>query len=201
VGIGVARCEFCDGSGWVTLEYVPESLRPVVIRSRAVLAMQRMKALLERPVPRVTASEPDKAIKRCSQLLLNLDRQMGVFENVVVSLAHLPASDGAKAKLRSLMGKCGQIATKGEDRIRDTILCLGEAYRAKAKTAGKGSKAREQAGQQAEFYVSLVDADRTLAGTGLEQPFLRKTVNETVRRSGSTRHSAGSGKKQPSRGG
>jgi len=183
VGIGVARCEFCDGSGWVTLEYVPEGLRPVVIRNRAALALQRMRNLSRQPVGRPSSGDADKTVKRCSQFLLNLDRQMGVFENVLVAVEHLPEADHAKVKLRSLADRCVQTAAKGENRIRETILCMANAFRAAAKTAGKGSRKRSQAERRAEFYAALVDANRTLAGTGLEHPFLHKAVNEAIQRS------------------
>ena len=54
VGIGLARCAFCNGTGLVTHNAVPAGLRLHVMVKRVTLATTEMKSVLKQSVPEVS---------------------------------------------------------------------------------------------------------------------------------------------------
>jgi hypothetical protein len=181
VALGIARCDFCDGTGWGTLEHVPEDLRPVVIKNRFALGFERMKKLLNRRIPRTRRDDPGKTVKRCSELLIMLDRQMGVFENTYVAFQGLSESDEAKRKLNSVIKKCIRAGAKGEVRIQEILSRMADTLSANGTVGATESEHPSHAEQKASFYASLADANGTLDGTGLEHPFLHRGIREAAK--------------------
>lgn len=183
IGMCVERCDFCDGSGWVTMNYVPEGLRPPVIKGRAALAIQRMKALLELPCPEVRCRDPQVSIKRARLMLLNMDRQMGVFENMVLAFGGLPADwRKARAAIKPVIRKCVLLAARAERRTCELVQVIAEGHRCLAGLMNPDSKDRKRLRQQARYYESLIDPERSLAGTGLTHPFLHDAISDVVRK-------------------
>lgn len=42
IGLGVARCDFCNGSGWMAIEDIPEGLHIMVLTTRIQTAISRI---------------------------------------------------------------------------------------------------------------------------------------------------------------
>lgn len=181
VALGIARCDFCDGTGWGTLEHVPEDLRPAVLKNRFALALERMKKLLSRTIPRMRSDDPGKTVKRCSKLLIMLDRQMGVFENTYVAFQGLSESDQAKRKLDSVIKKCIRAGAKGEVRIQEILRRMADTLCPNGTARAAESEQPSHADQKAAFYASLVEPNGTLDGTGLEHPFLHRGIREAAK--------------------
>lgn len=182
LGMGIERCDFCDGAGWVTVNYIPEGLRPLVIRKRMQLAIERIAEALKQPVPSPSARNHASITRKCYLLLLRLDRPMGVFENAVVAVKHMPGTYGpAVGKLSDLIDTCARLANEAEDKIRDTLRCLGGTYRLVAGQCGR--EVRKRAEETASFFELMLDPASTFAGTSLEHPFLHQAIIERVSRS------------------
>lgn len=178
LGMGHIRCDFCGGSGWVTMSYVPEGLQRLVIKGRAALAAARTESLLRQQLPDPSASDFLPVIKRLHSCLLELDRQMGVFENTLIAARQLPLADTAgEDSLGRTIQRCVLLASQAEVRICDLIRSIAAAYRLGSRLAGAGPASRDLE-TAAEFYESLVDPERTMTGTGLEHPLLHEAVRQ-----------------------
>ena len=89
LGIGVVRCDFCDGSGWMAMRDVPEGLRITVFTMRAQTALKRLKLIFAEPLPPPSKNKPLIALKKFARLLVKVDRYMGVLENVLLMAGKL----------------------------------------------------------------------------------------------------------------
>lgn len=179
IGMRIERCDFCAGSGWVTINYVPEGLRPPVINKRAALAVQRTKALLKLSLPEAHPGGPQAAMKQTGIMILNIDRQMGVFENMLLAARSLPADwRRSRAAIEPVIKRCVLLAAQGEQRICELIHVIAESHRQAAESPNRDAKDRKRLRQQAHYYDSLVDPDRSLTGTGLTHPFLHEAIGD-----------------------
>jgi hypothetical protein len=184
LGMRLERCDFCNGSGWVTINYVPAGLQPLVMKGRGTLAIERMRALLALRPPDIRSREPRATIKQTCVMILNMDRQMGVFENMTIVFNQLPSGwPRARKVVEPLIVRCIALAAKAETRICELVRTLGEVHRCWAEAAGTGPSERKGLVRRAQFYESLVDPSRSLAGTGLTHPLL----HEVIRRCASDR--------------
>jgi hypothetical protein len=182
LGLKAARCEFCDGSGWVAMNLVPEGLRPLVLRERMDWACRQIDALLKRAVPQASRNEAAAIAKRCARLVLDLNRNIGILENGVVAAKSSSStnkrSQGGGARI--VRTSC-QAAAKAELRIRELIRQMGRTFRLQAEQADESVSRPKHLRQAAEFYDSLA-ASKTLAGTCLEHPFLREAAKELLKK-------------------
>jgi hypothetical protein len=190
-GLSVTRCGFCDGSGFVTNNVVPPGLRVVVLAERVNRASSRIKTLLDKPVPQDAPTDPVGVAKRCAKQLLDLSRQMGVFENTVVAAKDLAqAHPRSKEKLAKIVGLCCHAAVDARQRIRELAEQMSRCSKLQAEAPDVDESVRRRAERGAEFYESLA-ASETLAGTALEHPYLQRAVARLSR--------SGSRKNRPSR--
>jgi len=182
-GLSVTRCGFCDGSGFVTNNVVPPGLRVVVLTERTNWASDRIKTLLQKPVPKGASTDPVKAAKRCAMQLLDLGRQMGVFENTVVAAKDLAQTHPrSKQKLAKLVGLCCQTAVDAQTRIWELAGQMSMCSKVQAEAPDVDESVRRRAERGAAFYESLA-ASKTLAGTALEHPYLQRAVAKLSRAS------------------
>jgi hypothetical protein len=181
IGLKVGRCDFCDGSGWVTMNLVPEGLRTLVLRKRIGWACREIDALLKRSLPQASRNKATAIAKRCARLVLELNRSIGVLENGVVAAKSLSStnerSQGGHARI--VRTSC-QAAARAELRVRELIRQMGACFRLQAEQAGESLSPSKHQGQAAEFYESLA-ASKTLAGTCLEHPFLKEAGKELLK--------------------
>ncbi len=199
-GLGVARCDFCDGSGWVTLNYVPEGLQVRVLVDRAHLAIRSIGKQLEQRVPRPSRSAPARSLKECARLLLDLNRAMGVLENSLVAARELAERDRQwKDRLARVARSSIRAGAKGEARILEIIRCMAALARLQAESAARGSADRKLATRRADFYESLLDPAKMLAGTGLAHPLLHEAVGEHLRKARRGENSEKVARREPRR--
>lgn len=174
LALGYRRCDFCDGSGWVTYNFIPMGLRLSVIIARVQTAASELKALLQQPDP---AAKGGSAKDAASQLLA-LNRLAGIFEN---------ALDATRAFKNSAAGK--QVALKirkscvvSWKRLTPRILaCLKALQADAARQAASGPESkRKYAERKAGLYEKLATAKRFAStGTALDHPFLTRAAAKT----------------------
>ena len=174
LGIGIARCEFCDGTGRVSIDAVPKCLRPIVIRKRAESAMRNLKTLLDRPAPEPSSDGPGGGVEPCAKLLLELNRNLGFLENAVVALGQSQEMRGVPRQ-ENLFKACVRSAIATDKRIRQTLQSMSVSARTQADTTEPDSPQSETALKKAYLYESL-HKSKTYAGTSLEHPFLATAV-------------------------
>lgn len=171
LGLGVAPCDFCTGSGWVTYNYVPAGLRLPVILERAKAATSRANELLRKATPTVSARGSRETGKALAKDLVQLNRLLGVFENAIVAGEKLVERDADHAAgMEKLVKTCLHAARRLQPRIRQALRALAEFARVESTRAAKPG-ARAVATRRAKFYDTLVASENFL-GSGLHHPHL-----------------------------
>ncbi|MBN1765474.1 MAG: hypothetical protein JW860_09480 [Sedimentisphaerales bacterium] len=180
IGLGVAQCNFCNATGWVSLDYVPSGLQRTVINKRAKLAMRRIKTLLTQSL---LPSHPknDKSFKDYAQLFLDLNRQLGILENTLDLLKELPIiTHKSIAVLNKTRAACIKSAWEAWKAMPEILQGMASALRLKSDNMKNDTEARRLVIRQAEYYQSLGNSSDNFLGTEWEHPFLRKAVKEVI---------------------
>lgn len=165
------RCDFCDGSGWITYNVIPQQLWPAVILVRSQTALKELSKLLAKPLSDARSKEPRAAREHLEHELLNLNRLAGVFENATDA-----ALKGAKDSPRfeplaaRIVRQCAGAWKKIGLRMRKVLLMLAETVTREAGRA-ESEKARAIMLERARFYEALAESGR-FAGTSLNHPFI-----------------------------
>jgi hypothetical protein len=181
-GLGVSRCGFCDGSGLVTYNIVPSGLRLAVLTNRVNMALSRVEELFQKPVPQNSAADPIAVAKRCAKQILSLNRELGVFENAVVTAKDLIRTHpSSKGKITKIIGSYCRTAAAAYERIRKLAEQVGESSKAQAETPGVDSAVRDRAKKGAEFYDALAKSKK-FNGTSLEHPYLWRSLANLSRK-------------------
>jgi len=167
-----ARCDFCDGSGWITYNAIPQDLWPAVVVVRTNAALKRLTDLMKNRLPAVTPTEPTQARELLEREQLVLNRLAGIFENAVDATRKYPARNSPTFKpvAAKVLNTSTTAWEKIQARMRQTLLLLAVAIRSEA---GLGATAKAQAIMEAraDFYTMLAES-RAFEGTSLSHPFL-----------------------------
>jgi hypothetical protein len=178
LGLGRARCGFCGGSGWVTLNLVPDVLKTPVIEQRARIAVARLADLLAEPLPEVAGVRPKQAFRACAKLLLRLDRQLAVLDNALPIMEDVPR---AHPELREQLAKSTRhpvrAASGAEIRVRQLLKRMAAAARMDADNVPRASLARQRSAKRAQFYEALADAN-VLSECGLHHAHLEAVLKK-----------------------
>jgi len=187
IGLGIERCDFCDGSGWVTIGDIPPDLKSPVLMRRVKIAFARIEGILRRVPSIVSGNRAPASFRNAAQLLINLDRQMGVLENAVTAAKDVTDSQPDRAKeMAKLVRACVRAAVKVWPKATALIQHMANGSRREVEGADSQSGARARAERRAELCESLAASDM-LSGTSLERPFLRRAVlDHRARRSASS---------------
>jgi hypothetical protein len=179
LGIGVERCNFCDGSGWIAMRDVPKGLRESVFISRTQTALKRLKLILTQSLPKPSKNNPFIALKKSAHLLTKIDRYMGVLENALVMAEKLRASDNLlKNKVDKITRHCIESAAEAKKYIREITSCMADSARLEMDMTKKGSPKYTFAKKRMEFYKSLLGKTGTFVSLSDQHPFLEKAIKK-----------------------
>jgi hypothetical protein len=179
IGLGLAPCGFCGGSGWVTINYVPQALQYVVLSNRAKYATAQVDRLLTRRVPKPADSDVAAKTKKCAQLLLAFDRHLGALESVVTAAREIASATPARrTQAVRLAESCAKAAEPVDRRVREILHSMAELHRHVAARAPSSSAEARRAARKAEYYSHLAET-RAFQGTMLERPLLRKAMTNS----------------------
>ncbi|MGB2809762.1 MAG: hypothetical protein WBC22_18625 [Sedimentisphaerales bacterium] len=188
LSLGLVKCDFCDGSGWSTIDSIPAGLRALVLYQRTKVAKARIKKILVRGVPNVARYKPVIILKKCAQLLTDLNRYIGVLENTVTGKDELVKSRyWSRVKIKKIVISCIQTAIDAERKAREIVKHMAEIARTQAEKPDEDSDAQKLAAVRAEFYESLLDSSNIFEGTNLEHPFLDETTKKLSSRRADTK--------------
>lgn len=181
LGLGVVRCDFCDGSGWMAMQDVPEGFRIAVFTMRAQTALKRLDLIFTEPLPGPSKDSPFTALKKSARLLIKVDRYMGVLENVLMMAEKLRISEPRfKNKIGRITQLCVGAAAKGKKYVREIIDCMAVSARLEMEVTKKGSSKYNLAKKRMEFYRSLLGESDIFASLSDQHPFLEKTIRGSV---------------------
>ncbi len=176
-GLGVARCDFCAGSGYVTYKYIPEGLRMAAISERSRGAVAEIHSLLKEPIPLVTDRRLAASRRALMLLLAKLNRLMGVLENAIdESESMVPIHPAYADPADRVIRACMRAAAKLDPRIRQVLMNLADVAQCEAAATSKPS-VRKILEQRARFYRSL-GSSGDFTGTSLRRPFLKARRQE-----------------------
>ncbi|MBN1391429.1 MAG: hypothetical protein JW947_01350 [Sedimentisphaerales bacterium] len=181
LGIGMVRCDFCDGSGWMAMRDVPKGLRIVVFIKRAQTVLKRLKLICAHPLPKPSKNNPLAAFKKSSHLLIKIDRYMGVLENVLVMAQNLRAAEPQfKNKIAKITQLCADAAAKAKKFQREIINCMAVAAQLEMDVAKKGTPKHRLAKKRLEFYRNLLGKSDTFVSLSEQHPFLEKAIKKSA---------------------
>jgi len=191
LSLGLIKCDLCNGSGWSTIDSIPAGLRALVLYQRTKVAKARIKKILVRQVPNVARHKPAIILKKCAQLLMDLNRYLGVLENTVVGKDELSETRyWTKSKVKKIVISCIQTAIDAERKAREIVGHMAKMGQNQAKNRDKDISAQKLAAIRAEFYESLLESSNIFAGTNLEHPFLDEATKKLSGRSTDTKKDA-----------
>ena len=179
LSLGLIKCDFCDGSGWSTIDSIPSGLRALVLYQRTNVAKTRIKKILVRGVLNVARYKPVIVLKKCAQLLMDLNRYIGVLENTVTSKNELAKSRyWSQNKVKKIVISCIQTAIDAQRKAGEIIKHMAQVARTQAENPDGDSNAQKLAAIRADFYKSLLGSSNVFAGTNLEHPFLNEAAKK-----------------------
>jgi hypothetical protein len=192
LGIGITRCDFCDGSALVTINWVPSIFWIPVLTIRARSAAERLKVLLGQPMPEPSRRNREAALKKCSGALLVANSLIGILENTVTAARQVgERNPEPNDRLSKLVESCVRASVKADRFVRDMLQRMAAAARFSVEAAGPESEDGKLATNRAERY-ELLSVSEDYAGTFLEHPFLREAVLESRKRKEEQRAEGGS---------
>lgn len=171
LALGIDRCDFCGGSGWFTINHVPHAFQLPVIMRRVVFAGKEAKFILASDVPVVSSAEPAETRKLAAKALLQVNRLLGVLENMAVAAKQEELRHAESAEVtRKATAACEALAPKLRGRARQLLVLLAETAKAEADSTTR-SATRRIAERRAEFYGGLASS-KDFEGTPLRHPLL-----------------------------
>ncbi len=181
LGFGAVSCDFCGGTGWAAIDFVPEGLGPVVFASHIKIAEKRLTKLLKKQPLRPSRKDAIRVFNECKHLLLNLNRQISVLETAVgitKEIANIPDNlEEQTYKLRTLSINAG---LKDKRRLGKIVQSTTTGLKLYANNQRKDSKMYKLAKARASFYNSLLKSSPKFTGTYLEHPFLNEAAEKTI---------------------
>jgi hypothetical protein len=163
LGFGVCHCKFCGGSGWVTINFVPQGLRFLTAVQRIRTARKRMARLVGAQATLDRMSRHEKHICRKDRvaLILRWNRLLAVFENAVLALRLSCTQEPMKAAWRDQwISRCARYGLCVDRHIRQIL--------------GQLARHRQTSLLDAAFYAQL--RQNPSYNAELEHPFLRQSM-------------------------
>ncbi len=158
MGLGVRRCDFCDGTGLLQYSGVPADLIPKV----ALLRLQRVAELVE---DAVVTKESTRDLRKLRTHLLNITKLLGIVENAVVALRSMRAA--TVDETHNLHRMAWPIAMTLREYRTTTLRDFAAAWAARSSAEQAAISVLDQAA-----YFTRLAAPSGLAGTMLANPFL-----------------------------
>ncbi len=178
-GLGIERCDFCNGSGWLAIEDLPKGLHTTVLVTRIQTALARLKLILAKPVPTASKINPKASLKESAQTCIYIDRFVGVLENMLIELKKLKVADSKfNIDVDNIKKKCVETALNCKKRMSQIIQCMADSQTLLAQTAPKDSAAQNLALEKADYYKSMADKSDKSVNIDDEHPFLEKAIKE-----------------------
>lgn len=171
LALGIDRCDFCGGSGWFTINHVHRALQLPVILRRVVAASKEADILFGSPASGLSTSTGTETRKQAAKALLQVNRILGVLENMAVAARQLESRQTEEVEsVRKAIAACEALAPRLGERACQILGILAEAAKIEATSVSR-TTARRVAERRAEFYGELATT-RNFSGTFLRHPFL-----------------------------
>ena len=171
LALGVNRCDFCGGSGWFTIDHVPHAFKLNVIMRRVLTAGKEAEVVLASDIAVVSSAEPAVTRKLAAKELLQVNRLLGVLENMAVAAKQEASSYAESAEVtHKATAACEALAPKLQERTCQLLVTLADAAKAEAASATR-TETRRLSERRAEFYGGLASS-KNFSGTLLRHPLI-----------------------------
>jgi hypothetical protein len=176
LGLGRSFCDFCNGSGWATINFVPAGLRMEVAIARVGLVLAPIQAMLKAPLPSENADDPTQTSQACAELLVALNQKLGVLDNTLTALkTFVPPELAAPERTDRVVHACVAAAHLVQRHMQKVLDVMASAARRRASKASS-AEGRTAAGRAVDLYERL--AKSGCAYTQLEHPFIQRIAQE-----------------------
>jgi hypothetical protein len=180
-GLGVAKCSFCNGSGWLALADIPEGIRAPALVKRAEKTLNDAESVLALPLPRPSKNNPGSSLKKYAALWVAMDKMTGVLENIVVAFqTSIVPSSQLDEQLHDLVQQAVRMGAKLKQQIREIITVMQKSAQMQAQAAPLGSDHAKLAKNRAEFYRSLLDKSDIVYNLSDTHSFLEEAIKKRL---------------------
>ena len=178
LGLGVCRCDFCNGSGLCSIDEIPRGLQVPVVLERARNAASQIEHLAELLHLTPASDNPADALKHQASLILRMNGQLGIIENELGNAHDLdwwtPESD---LSVTSIIDEWLGAASNVEGRICAAFQSMAATAKRMAAESIPGSNTKQLAERRAEFFGRFVTPE-SLDQTKLDHPALDRLLTE-----------------------
>lgn len=186
LALGLNRCDFCGGSGWFTINHIPRAFQLPVIARRIAAATKEAGTVLASVVPNVADFEPAQARKLAAKALIQSNRLLSVFENMMIATKQEESRKvDATVSGDSLPVSCKELVPRLSERICTLLYVIAEAEAAESISASRKTTPHTAQGK-IEFYTDLASS-QNFEGTLLWHPLLiaelQSSSSASIRRS------------------
>jgi hypothetical protein len=176
VGLGYTRCDFCEGSGWISTNAIPAALRPLVILERMKQAVRRGQRAIGEPLPQVEAAEDGQARREAARALVRLERERGIAEDVLAASERAGVNSSLGRRIDRLAVACARTSRAVETQLHRCAGLMARAYRRAAQEGEDDPRKRRLAAARAEYYEAL-QSTPSFADSGLERRRLKRVTD------------------------
>jgi hypothetical protein len=178
-GLGVARCDFCGGSGWASLDALPGSVRPLVTLQRVRLALRSARRMLAQIPPAAPASAQSEPQKRAARQVLAVERQRAILEEALFTAARAGINSRIGRELGKLLPECAACVPGVERRLGECLGDLARTTRLKLGEHASDSSVQQRVRRRADYYDALRSSEE-FAGSSFERPHLREALRQAL---------------------
>jgi len=179
LGLGVAPCKFCGGTGWISLEDLPAPFTGEVLKQRQRIALHRISAVRDRLHQESQSEKPHFGFKGCVNEFLRLHRQLSVLEAGLVLLTTKTANNHfPQDQIDRLLKVSVEQAIQAWRHIRGLLQAMAQRLIAEAEKTDQADTRRPRLKQRAEYYRSLCETFDYLKGSEWEHTLLYQNVRE-----------------------
>lgn len=173
-GLGVRPCGFCNGTGWASWDFVPAELRLLVLAERTKAAVDSIRARQRQATP----SEEKLSFLQSTQLLLAVNKDMGVLENTVTySDKARPQSAREREMVHAMIDSMVEFAPLAQQQRLAAVKEMIDAVRALSLDASIEQQKRSFEKDRLQFYRAACEAEPPFEGTFLRHPLLENRVS------------------------
>jgi hypothetical protein len=178
LGLGVRRCDFCNGSGLNSIDAVPRGLRAPVGVERAGAAMHRIKAMTGRLATDPAEINPRDSLKEQTALILRLTGLVGTLVNELGESGKIPIwTPKSPESVTRLVNEWPCVCRDAEKRICTAFQSMSATAQRMADDAVEGSNARSLALARAEYFGRFTTPEE-LDRTDIDHPILNRIAEE-----------------------
>ena len=179
-GLGMTRCNFCDGSSLLALSDIPAGIRTPAIIKRGEKTIEDANSVLNLPIPEPSQDKPAATLHKCATLWAVIDKLTGTFENIVVASQTSVVSPEFEKPLKDIVQKAILMGEELEQQLRNIVAVMQKSAEMEAQKSPPDSSHAKRAKNLAVFYQSLLGKSAFFYNLADAHPLLEDAIKRNI---------------------